>query len=233
MGGWTWPWSRRGGVVDDTRWVVADVEASGLDPQRDRLLAIAAVAVHFDAGHAAIALGDSFEVVLRQDAPTADKDNILLHGIGVGSQGAGLAPALALAAFDDFAGASPLVGFHAAFDRALVERACRAVLGRVPDRPWLDLAPLARVLRPGCPARTLDEWLDACGIRCARRHEAAADALATAELLLMLWPSLRRETGGRHAAARRLAGQARWLAGGVDGASARPGPAGRSSQRSP
>ena len=45
-------------------------------------------------------------------------------------------------------------------------------------------ADIAAVLRPGVAARTLDDWLAACGIRCARRHQAAADALATAELLL-------------------------------------------------
>ena len=32
-------------ALDDSRWVVLDVESSGLDPRRDRLLAVAAVAV--------------------------------------------------------------------------------------------------------------------------------------------------------------------------------------------
>jgi DNA polymerase-3 subunit epsilon len=207
-------WHRLGGRsrVDDGRWVVVDVEASGLDARSDRLLAVAAVAVHLDGRHAAIALADSFEAVLRQRAPTHDKANILLHGIGVGSQLVGQEPAQALCAFEAFVGASPLVAFHAAFDRSLLERAFRAMLDRTLGRPWLDLAPLARVLRPHSPARSLDEWLAACGIRCARRHEAAADALATAELLLVLWPSLWRETGGPHGAARRLALQERWLA---------------------
>ena len=50
-------------------------------------------------------------------------------------------------------------------------------------------------------------------ITCAVRHQAAADTLATAELLQKLWPAAQREMGGRvtFAAASHLAVQRRWL----------------------
>lgn len=204
---------------DTGRWVVLDVETSGLDPQRDRLLAIAALAVQVDTGRGRprIALGDSFEVLLRQpDAGPgpADKANILLHGIGVGAQRGGEDPATALAAFERFAGTSPLLAFHAAFDRAVIERASRATLGRRPRNAWLDLAPLAAVLHPGVRAQALDDWLGHFRIPCLARHQAAADTLATAELLLALWPALQRELGvPRFATVARLAAQQRWVAG--------------------
>jgi DNA polymerase-3 subunit epsilon len=211
-------WFGRDALADDTRWVVLDVEASGLDPARDRLLAIAAIGVHFDSDGARgrIALGDSFEVVLRQggDAGPADKANILLHGIGVGAQRGGVEPAVALDGFVAFAGRSPLLAFHAAFDRTLIERACRAAGRPRPPNPWLDLEPLAAVLHPQVRARSLDEWMAHFDIRCAVRHQAAADTLATAELLLRLWPQARREMAAPgFAAAARLAAQRRWLAG--------------------
>ena len=57
---------------DAGRWVVLDVESSGLNPTADRLLAIAAIAVRTDGGQPRIALGDSFEVVLRHDVSVAD-----------------------------------------------------------------------------------------------------------------------------------------------------------------
>ena len=65
--------------ADARRWVVLDVEASGLDAARDRLLAIAAIGVHVADDRVQIALADSFEVVLRQpeDAAPPDKSNIL------------------------------------------------------------------------------------------------------------------------------------------------------------
>ena len=163
-------------ALDDSRWVVLDVESSGLDPRRDRLLAVAAVAVRVQGTRPLIDLGDSFEVVLQQAASTAvpDKANILLHGIGVGAQRAGTAPPLALRALARFVGASPLIAFHAAFDRALIDRACQAELGRALPNAWLDLEPLAAVLHPRASARSLDEWMAHFGITCAVRHQAAA-----------------------------------------------------------
>jgi DNA polymerase-3 subunit epsilon len=199
--------------VDPARWVVLDVESSGLDASADRLLAIAAIGVRVDGPHARIALGDSFEVVLRQDVSVADAPNILLHGIGVGAQRAGVAPSQALAEFERYIGASPLLAFHAAFDQALILRAFDAQLGRVPANPWLDLEPLAAVLHPQMSARSLDEWMVALNVTCAARHQAAADTLATAELLLKLWPAVLRETRGANgfAAVRDLAARRKWL----------------------
>jgi DNA polymerase III subunit epsilon len=208
-------WFKPREAGDDGRWVVLDVEASGLDAAYDRLIAIAALGVHIGAGRARIVLADSFEVVLRQppDTHKPDKANILLHGIGVGEQRIGVEPAAALQAFAGFVARSPLLAFHAAFDRTLIERGLAVAGLPRPDNPWLDLEPLAAVLHPDVRAHALDDWLAHFGIRCAQRHQAAADTLATAELLLHLWPSLMRQLRepGIHAA-RKLADQRRWLA---------------------
>lgn len=198
------------------RWVVVDVETSGLDMDHDELIAIAAVAVHFDDADEGtrlprIALVDSFESVLRREVPGADKDNILLHGIGVGAQRAGAPPREVLAAFEAWAGAAPLVAYHAMFDQAMIARAAKAHLGRPWRHAWLDLAPVAAGLCPHVKAQALDEWLDHFGIPCAVRHQAAADALATAELLLRLWPQARAQRCETFTALQRLAQDQRWL----------------------
>jgi DNA polymerase III subunit epsilon len=207
---------------DSGRWVVLDVEASGLDKRHDRLLAIAAVAVvHVDGAAPRIVLGDSFEVVLRQGVDStagvdrADKANILLHGIGVGAQRGGVAPDTALAALEAFVGTSPLIAYHAAFDRAMIDRACSRHLHHRLPNPWLDLAPVAALLHPEVRAKALDEWLAHFGILCAVRHQAAADTLATAELLLKLWPAVRRQVRKPgFAALADLAAQRRWVPAG-------------------
>lgn len=207
-----WPawFGRRGG--DASRWLVLDVESSGLDPTRDRLLAIAAVAVQADGARLVVRPGDSFEVVLRQPDVAPDKANILVHGIGVAAQRAGVEPAAALQAFLEFAGDAPLVAFHAAFDRALIERALRAVLGRKLPNAWLDLADLAPVLRPDLKAKALDEWLAAYGLTVAVRHQAAADTLATAELFQKLWPLARAQgADARFASVAKIAAARRWM----------------------
>lgn len=201
--------------VDERRWIVLDVESSGLDPARDRLLAIAAVGLHREdsSGVPRIALGDSFEAVLRQaPQPQIDRENILVHGIGADAQHRGIDPAQALASFERWVAGAPLIGFHVGFDEALIQRTMEAVLGRRLAGPWLDLARVARAVRPDVPARSLDEWMQALAIRCARRHQAAADTLATAELMLKLWPEVvaQRAAGGWRPLAR-LAAAARWL----------------------
>lgn len=211
-----WPsiLKRRADGAGETRWVVLDVESSGLDASRDRLLAIAAVAFRHDGRRAWIELADSFEALLYQPPATLppDKSNILVHGIGVGAQGQGAIPAQALAQFEAYVGTAPLLGFHAAFDRRLIDRASAAALGHTLRNEWLDIADLAAVLRPDLKARTLDDWLDAFGIDCAQRHQAAADTLATAELLLQLWPAARAEGASDFRGVMRLASRRRWLA---------------------
>ena len=200
-------------AADAKRWVVVDVETSGLDIQHDRLLAIAAVGLRLE-GEATpcIALSDSFEAVLRQGHSPADKPNILLHGIGVGEQRAGVPAAEVLAGFETWLADAPLIAFHAAFDQAMIQRTMKATFGRTLANPWLDLEPVADALVPEAGGRALDDWLAHFGIDCAVRHQAAADTFATAELLLRLWPAARRQRCTSFAQWCGLAEQRRWLA---------------------
>lgn len=169
--------------ADAARLVVVDVESSGLDPARDRLLAIGAIALE----GGAVVLAQSFEIVLQQ-TDASSVDNILVHGIGGDAQRAGAPPAAALMAFLEFARRDPLLAFHAPFDRMLIERALRRHLGLRFEAAWLDLAWLAPAVcgERGERASTLDHWLAAFGIENAERHNALADATATAQLALAL-----------------------------------------------
>ncbi len=207
----------RAGAATAGRWLVLDVESSGLDPQRDRLLAIAALAVRPTPGRLILLPGDSFEVVLQQhDLPARpDKANILVHGIGVQAQRQGQDGAQALLDFERFAAGAPLIGFHAAFDRTLISRHLRALCDRRLGNPWLDLADLAPALCPGHEqARALDDWLAVFGIPVAQRHQAAADAWATAELLQRLWPlTAAAGVAPDFGPLARLAASRRWLGG--------------------
>ena len=203
-------WWHRRGAHGASRWVMVDVETSGLDAARDRLLAIAAIGLRVDwaTRRLSVTLADSFEAVLRQDEPST-RDNILLHGIGVQRQQEGVPAAQALADFTAFAGDAPLLAFHASFDQALLRRYAQAA-GRPLANRWLDVEHLCAVLHPAVRARALDEWLAHFGIRCARRHEAIADTLAECDLLLRIWPGVARECAGWRDV-ERLAARHRWL----------------------
>ena len=179
---------------EPTRWVVLDVETTGLDPSSDRLLAIAAIAIQIGPGFTkpTIVIGDSYEAVLRQEF-ASDKDNILVHHIGVGAQTAGRPPVEVLEEFRDWVGNSPLLAFHAPFDQGMIMRAYKQ-FGLSPlANDWIDIEPLAAVSGIHPKARALDDWLQFFGIECSVRHQAAADTLATCELLLCLWNSIRKE----------------------------------------
>lgn len=163
------------------RFVVADVETTGLNPFTDQLISIGAVEVV----DGRISLGSGFEVVFRQSRASANA-NILVHGIDGTTQLGGLDPADATLQFLDFARDAPLVGFHADFDRLMIDRAARAAVGIATSNHWLDLAYLAPAVMPQPDRKRppgLDDWMDILGIANIARHNALADALATAQLL--------------------------------------------------
>ena len=69
----------------DIRYVVVDVESSGLNMKRDRLISIGAVALV----NGRLDFNDAFQVVLRQDQVSTHA-NILIHGIGGAAQSGGV-----------------------------------------------------------------------------------------------------------------------------------------------
>jgi DNA polymerase-3 subunit epsilon len=195
------------------RFAVVDVETTGLDISRDRLLAIGAV----DVQGGAIPFDSGFERVLRQET-ASDPENILVHRIAGSEQLAGEDPAEILVAFLEHTVDATLVGFHTHFDDAMLRRAFREHLGLVWSAEWLDLALLgpAVAAASGTPLarnqRNLDAWLQQFDLHIAHRHNAVADALGTAQLLQVLLPlaaSLGAETV---AGLQRLARVQRWLA---------------------
>ena len=181
-------------MLDDARFVVVDVETSGLNPNRDQLIAIGAVAVQ----GARIGVADSFEVILRQDN-VSRKDNILVHGIGDAAQAGGMPPADGLLCFLEYLGKDPLIAFHVTFDETAIRRALRNYLQLNFKHTWLDLAYVMPALYPDRAdnCRTLDDWMQCFGISNTARHNALADALATAELLLIAFNKAR-QTGIDH-----------------------------------
>lgn len=163
-----------------TRYVVVDIEASGLDQRKDRLISIGAVAVNGGTIHC----DDAFEVVLRQDE-ASQSANILIHGIGAEAQRDGADPPAALLRFLEFAGHAPLVAYHAFFDQGMIDAACERYLGERPRFVWHDLAWLMPALFPDRIDAIvgLDDWLAQFSIGNYRRHNAVSDSLATAQLL--------------------------------------------------
>lgn len=198
------------GPLSAQQWLVVDVETSGLDMQRDRLLAIGAVIV--DGG--VISLERSLEAVLQQEQASG-ADNILVHRITGNEQLTGVPPTEALADFLTFAGKLPCVAFHAAFDETMLRRALTTHLGVDFRSPFLDLALLAPAVVNDAPQglRSLDDWTTHFSITIAERHRAISDAMGTAQLLQKLLAIGERKGMNTAQQLFKAAKHHRWLAG--------------------
>ena len=166
------------------RWVVVDLETSGLNLNRDQVLSIGAMVIE----DGAIDLGQSFErTLLRTHNPLSP--SVLLHGLSPSAIAAGSDPAQALLDFMTFVGDSPLLAFHAPFDQHMLTRALKDSLDYRFQHPCMDVAALAPMLCPQVELRDagLDHWIKHFNLQIEDRHNASADALATAELALILF----------------------------------------------
>lgn len=197
-----------GAELESARFVVVDVETSGLILARDHLIAIGAVAV--EGGR--MVVGDSFEVVLQQQTASG-KENILIHGIGGSAQTGGMPPQEALLAFLAYLGKDPLVAFHVMFDETMIRRAMRQFLGFDFRHSWLDLAYVVPALNPeqSRKRRALDDWQNHFHIQNYARHNALADAYSTAQLFLVALRQARQQRITRYKGLMDLERAQRWV----------------------
>jgi DNA polymerase-3 subunit epsilon len=180
-------------LVSTRRWVVLDTETTGLNLRHDRIISIAAVAIHVepDLTDAHIPLVDTFEAVIQQVHPKPNKDNILIHHIGVDAQGRGALQSDVLDAFVAWVADSPLFAYHAPFDKAMLAHALKE--SGLPElhNTWVDVQPLANWATRQTHMLGLDECVTRFNLESITRHQAASDTFVTAELLLKLLPRIR------------------------------------------
>lgn len=176
--------------LQEQRWVVLDLETTGLNLNKDQVLSIGAVVIE----DGAIDFSQQFERTLQCDKQKLGP-SVLIHGLAPSAIAAGSNPAEALLAFMEFVGDSPLLAFHAPFDSHMLGRALKDYLGYRLQHAFLDVADLAPMLCPQANLRKagLDEWIDWFKLQVFDRHNASADALATAELALILFSRARQQ----------------------------------------
>lgn len=142
----------------ETRYVVLNTEATGLDVDRDQLLSVGAIALE----DGTLTPADSYYAQLEPD-PGSVMTNLLT-----------------------FSGSGPIVVCNAGLNRVMLERAFERYLGVTPDWLWLDLYWLLPALfdeRFHVPVR-LNDWMNQFGIETFQRHHALGDAYAIAQLML-------------------------------------------------
>ncbi|MBA4360840.1 3'-5' exonuclease [Pseudomonas mandelii] len=174
----------------EQRWVVLDLETTGLNLNKDRVLSIGAVVIE----DGAIDFSQQFERTL-QCADMKVGPSVLIHGLGPSAIAAGSDPAQALVEFMEFVRDSPVLAFHAPFDQHMLGRSLKEHLGYKLQNTFLDVADIAPLLCPQAHIRDagLDDWIDWFKLEVFERHNASADALATAELALILFSRARQQ----------------------------------------
>ena len=174
----------------EQRWVVLDLETTGLNMNKDRVLSIGAVVIE----DGAIDFSQQFERTL-QCAEVKLGPSVLIHGLGPSAIAAGSDPVEALLDLMEYIGDSPVLAFHAPFDQHMLGRALKDHLGYKLQHPFLDVADMAPLLCPQAHIREagLDDWIDWFKLEVFERHHASADALATAELALILFSRARQQ----------------------------------------
>jgi DNA polymerase-3 subunit epsilon len=183
-------WLKREPVpAHSPRWVTLDLETSGLDPKRDRIVEMGAVAVH----NGMIDLGDYFQRVNAEGSGLTG-ENRVLHGVSAAEQRDGSPLALTLDDLLAWMRDAPLIGFHTTFDIGFLRAALASHIGHKAAQRfgahYLDLAVIAPVVFPRVKARGLGEWTAALRLPVRRQHRAMADALATAHLLQKIFAAL-------------------------------------------
>lgn len=185
------PWGALFGPTPAGERVSLDLETTGLDPRRDRLLRLAAVPVR----GGRVVLSERFE---RWVDPGRgfDIESIRHHRILPGDVASAADEASVVAAFLHWLGPRPLLGYCVGFDIAMLDRVMRPVLGFPLPNDRLDLAAvdfeLQRRRHPDAARRRdLDAILADAGVPSLQRHDALADATATA----LAWCVLRARAG--------------------------------------
>jgi DNA polymerase-3 subunit epsilon len=161
------------------RFVVLDTETTGLDPRRDRIITIGAVAVQNEE----IRLDDSFEAMLEIDY---NRGSVTVHGITRDEASGGLAERDAIEKFLAYLRDSVIVGHHIGHDVEALNCASERHFGsRMPNR-WLDTNDLMQRLGKESSGHSLDALCADFGIVPHDRHTAGGDAFLTAQIFLRM-----------------------------------------------
>ena len=169
------------------RFVVLDTETTGLDPRRDRIISIGALAVR----NGEMLLDDVFEVLLQIDY---NKSSVTVHGITRDEAAAGTDEPEALASFLDYLGDGVIVGHHIGHDIQALNCACQRQWNLDLRNRSLDTMDLTLHLnddgafagRSVADGFSLDALCEMFGVVPHDRHTAGGDAFLTAQIFLRL-----------------------------------------------
>lgn len=177
------------GRQDEESFVVFDLETTGLDPQKNRILSFAFIRIN----GTSIEIGTSFEGYLNLDQ-NSRLESAEIHQVTRSDTEQGISEVEFILRCLDFIGASKLVGHHVGFDIACVNQLLERHFGMRLQNKSIDTAQLGARLENAEPSaytgrrelKNLDALCNDYDIEPEARHSAAGDAYTTALLFLKL-----------------------------------------------
>jgi len=174
----TWPPDT---PIEQVRFIVLDSETTGLDPRKDRIVTIGAIAV---ANHE-ILIEDSFEALLKVQH---NSSAVTVHGVTREESRARVDEPVALENFLRYLGDGVIVGHHIGHDVATFNAGYERHFGFRLENPSLDTMSLTLNLerdgafagRPPIQEYSLDALCVLFDIIPHDRHTAPGDAFMTA-----------------------------------------------------
>lgn len=168
---------------DDVSFTVVDFETTGLDPERDRILQVAAVVVD---AHGSIL--DTFDTIVKPQNPESFENGAEhVNGISADQVRDGMPLRDALEKVWTMSRGRWFTAHNASFDVGFLHAESRRVGIDERLESWIDTLALARRTDAERERRhSLSALCEHYGIDREREHEALSDATATAELLFHL-----------------------------------------------
>ena len=166
-------------------YTVFDTETTGLEPANgDEIIQIGALRIL----NGRPLQQEHFDQLVDPRCPLKAA-SIAIHGITDSMLLGQPTIDLVLPAFHDFCADTVLVGHNVAFDMRFLELK-EDPLGIRFDQPVLDTLLLSAVAHPNQQSHSLEAIMQRLGIEMDQRHNALADATATAQVFLKLLPAL-------------------------------------------
>lgn len=179
-------------------YVSLDLETTGLDPEADEIIEVAAIRFDTDG------VIERYHSLVNPERALEFRIALLTNIDGKDLASAPHFTAIAREV-EDFIGMDPIVGQNPTFDTTFLERNGVAVFG-----PTYDTHELANLLLPGLRQRSLGAIADHLGIEFQNRHRAMADAEAAMSVFAALRQRLADSSPALLAEADRLASSSDW-----------------------
>lgn len=169
----------------DLVYTVFDTETTGLEPSNgDEIIQIGALRIL----NGRLLYQENFDQLVDPRCHLKAA-SVAIHGITDSMLMGQPTIDLVLPAFHEFCADTVLVGHNVAFDMRFLEMK-ELALGLRFDQPVLDTLLLSAVAHPNQQSHSLEAIMQRLGIEMEKRHNALADATATAQIFMRLLPAL-------------------------------------------